>query len=150
MNIYFSENIKSFRKQRNLTQEGLADLLGVTFQAVSKWERGESFHDITLLPVIAAFFDVSIVDLLGVDKAKNEEEILLIIDKFDNGKYIGAEGTLGFVTEAYKKYPSDFRIVVRYLHALINHCLGTDGLLKHKKEIISVYNRIEPLHSSST
>ncbi|MDE6413650.1 MAG: helix-turn-helix domain-containing protein, partial [Eubacterium sp.] len=70
MNIYFSENIKSFRKQRNLTQEGLADLLGVTFQAVSKWERGESFPDITLLPVIADFFDVSIDDLLGVDKAK--------------------------------------------------------------------------------
>lgn len=143
MNIYFSENIKSFRKQRNLTQEGLADLLGVTFQAVSKWERGESFPDITLLPVIASFFDVSIDDLLGVDKAKNEEEILYIIDKFDNGKYHGSNGALGFVTEAYKKYPSDFRIVVRYLHVLINDCLGTDDLLKHKKEIISVYNRIQ-------
>ncbi len=42
MNIYFSENFKKFRKERNLTQESLADFLGVTFQAISKWERGVS------------------------------------------------------------------------------------------------------------
>lgn len=141
MNICFSENIKSFRKQKNLTQEGLADLLGVTFQAVSKWERGESFPDIMLLPVIADLFDVSVDDLLGVDKARNEEEILSVIDKFDNGKYNGTDGALGFVTEAYKKYPSDFRIVVRYLHSLIND--SADDRLKNKKEIISIYNRIQ-------
>lgn len=143
MNIYFCENIKKLRKERDLTQEGLADLLGVTFQAVSKWERGESYPDITLLPVIADFFDTSIDDLLGVDKAKNEQEILSVIDKFDNRKYNGTDGAFDFVTKAYKKYPSDFRIVVRYLHVLINDCLGTDDLLKHKKEIISVYHRIQ-------
>lgn len=103
MNIFFCENIKKLRKQRDLTQEGLADLLGVTFQAVSKWERGESYPDITLLPVIADFFDTSIDDLLGVDKAKNEQEILSVIDKFDNRKYNGENGAFDFVTKAYKK-----------------------------------------------
>ncbi len=143
MNIFFCENIKKLRKQRDLTQEGLADLLGITYQAVSKWERGESYPDITLLPVIADYFDTSIDDLLGVDKAKNEQEILSVIDKFDNRKYNGSNGAFDFVTKAYKKYPSDFRIAVRYLHVLINDCLGTDDLLKHKKEIISVYNCIQ-------
>lgn len=42
MNIYFSENIKKLRKERQLTQETLAEYLGVSFQAVSKWERGVS------------------------------------------------------------------------------------------------------------
>ena len=59
MNIYFSENIKRLRKERELTQEALADFLGVSFQAVSKWERGESYPDIELLPTIADFFSVS-------------------------------------------------------------------------------------------
>ena len=113
MNICFDESIRRLRKQRDLTQEALAEFLGVSFQAVSKWERGESCPDIALLPTIAAFFSVSVDELLGVDKAKAEEEILGYIDKFVNGKYKGTEGTLGFMTEAYRKYPYDFRILVR-------------------------------------
>lgn len=42
MNIYFGENLKELRLKRNLTQEKLADFLGVSFQTVSKWERGVS------------------------------------------------------------------------------------------------------------
>ena len=143
MKICFDENIKRLRKQRDLTQEALAEFLGVSFQAVSKWERGESCPDVTLLPEIAAFFSVSVDELLGVDKAKAEEEILGYIDKFVNGKYKGAEGTLGFMTEAYRKYPYDFRIMVRYMHALVNDSLQSEDSLKHKKEILTIYDRIQ-------
>lgn len=60
MNIYLGENIKRLRRERDITQETLAEFLGVTFQSISKWERGESYPDITLLPAIAGFFNVSI------------------------------------------------------------------------------------------
>lgn len=143
MNIYFGENFKELRKERELTQEGISELFGISFQAVSKWERGESFPDISLLPEIADFFNVSIDELLGVDQAKSEEEISAIIDKFDNGKYKGTDGALEFMLDAYKKHASDFRIVVRYMHALINDCLASNELLKHKNEIITLYNRIQ-------
>ncbi|MBR3553963.1 MAG: helix-turn-helix transcriptional regulator [Clostridia bacterium] len=143
MNICFDESIRRLRKQRDLTQEALAEFLGVSFQAVSKWERGESCPDIALLPTIAAFFSVSVDELLGVDKAKAEEEILGYIDKFVNGKYKGTEGTLGFMTEAYRKYPYDFRILVRYMHALVNDSLQFDAPLKNKKEILAIYDRIQ-------
>ena len=75
MNIHFSENIKKLRKERNLTQECLADILGVSFQAVSKWERGESYPDIKMLPEIAEFFNVTIDELLGTDKTQREQKI---------------------------------------------------------------------------
>ena len=58
-------NISTLRKQRGLTQDGLAGELGVSYQAVSKWETGQSCPDISLLPIIADFFGVTIDELLG-------------------------------------------------------------------------------------
>lgn len=64
MNINLAKNLKRLRKQREMTQENLADFIGVSFQAVSKWERGEGYPDITLLPVIANFFGVTLNSLV--------------------------------------------------------------------------------------
>ena len=75
MTIYFGENLKRLRKEKELTQETLADFLGVSFQTISKWERGETYPDITMLPIISRFFNTTVDDLLGVDKAKKEEKI---------------------------------------------------------------------------
>lgn len=55
-----SSNICALRKQHSLTQEALADKLGLTFQAVSKWENGLSSPDIQLLPELADIFGVSL------------------------------------------------------------------------------------------
>ena len=84
MYIDFSESLKRLRKERDLTQEMLAAFLGVSFQAVSKWERGESYPDIELLPEIAKYFGVTVDDLLGVNRAENELKIQSIIEEFDN------------------------------------------------------------------
>ena len=73
MNIYISENIKRLRQEKRLTQEALANIIGISFQAVSKWECGDAYPDITLLPVIANYFQVTIDELLGNDKIKIEE-----------------------------------------------------------------------------
>lgn len=143
MNIYFSENIKRFRKERDLTQEALADFLGVSFQTISKWERGESYPDISFLPVIAEFFSVSTDALLGVDKARDEEDVAAIIEKYDKKDYKGTDGAFGFMSEAYKKYPNEYRIAVRYMQELINDVDIHNDESKHKKEIVSVFNRIQ-------
>ena len=113
MNIYFSENIKRLRKERDLTQEALADFLGVSFQAVSKWERGESYPDIEMLPEIAVYFGVSVDDLLGVNRAQNEQEILSIIEKYDNLTDSATKHEI--IMDAKEKYPNDFRIQLRYM-----------------------------------
>jgi len=58
-------NISRYRKEANLTQEALADQLNVTFQAVSKWERGQSVPDTMLLATLAKVLEVSVDKLLG-------------------------------------------------------------------------------------
>ena len=66
MNISkLNENIAFFRKKRGITQEELANALGVTNQAVSKWESGKCAPDIQLLPDIAEYFNISIDELFG-------------------------------------------------------------------------------------
>ena len=51
--IIISEKLKSYRYQNRITQQVLADMLGLTAQSVSKWEREECFPDIALLPILA-------------------------------------------------------------------------------------------------
>ena len=55
----FGENIIRLRKDKGVTQEQMADFLGVTKASVSKWETKQSMPDISLLPIIASYFDVS-------------------------------------------------------------------------------------------
>lgn len=60
--INISERIKNYRKQKNITQVDFAELVGVSMQAVSKWEREECYPDIILLPQLARLLDCNIDD----------------------------------------------------------------------------------------
>ena len=115
MNIYISENIKRLRREKNLTQEALADFIGISFQAVSKWECGDAYPDITLLPVIANYFQVTIDELLGNDKIKSEERIQNYLNEYDRlWNLITDEAYLervSLIKQAYKEYPYDWRII---------------------------------------
>ena len=63
--INIGKNIKSFRHRCGFTQAYIAERLGISVQAVSKWENGTSMPDITLLPEIAREFGVSIDELFA-------------------------------------------------------------------------------------
>lgn len=75
MEINLKEKLRLLRQQKNITQETLANHIGITPQSVGKWERGEGFPDITLLPKIAFYFDVTVDELLCVDHVRVEETI---------------------------------------------------------------------------
>lgn len=62
------KKISLLRKEKNLTQKDLAEKLHVSDKAVSKWERGLNYPDLTLLPVIANILETSVTDLLGLEK----------------------------------------------------------------------------------
>lgn len=81
-------NIAELRKKAGLTQMGLADAMGISFQAVSNWERGRTMPDISKLPELAAILGVTVDGLLGgdeaqvVERALDESEEPLTVEEF--------------------------------------------------------------------
>lgn len=74
MTIKLGEKIKNLRKEKGISQERLAQVLGVSFQSVSKWETGATMPDIILIPMLASFFGVSIDELFDYNTMENERK----------------------------------------------------------------------------
>ena len=111
MNIYFAEKLKSLRAEKKVSQEKLAQYLNVSFQAVSKWETGNTYPDITLLPDIARFFGVTVDELLCVEKIDEkrlfEDYSQKAADLFRCGDRAGA---LALWQDAYKRMPNNIDV----------------------------------------
>ena len=73
--IKLGEKIKSLRKQKNISQEVLANYLGVSFQAVSKWENDSTMPDVTMIPALASFFGVSTDELFDFNLFEMEKQV---------------------------------------------------------------------------
>ena len=65
--MFIAKNLRQLRLEKGFTQEDLANRIGVTGQAVGKWERDECYPDITLLPGLAKLFDVTVDKLIGME-----------------------------------------------------------------------------------
>ena len=70
---YTGNRILELRKEKGLSQKELAEKMNVTDKAVSKWERGLNFPDLFVLEKLAGEFDISIVELLGLEDLSNED-----------------------------------------------------------------------------
>ena len=116
MNIFICDNLKELRKKRNNTQEELAEFLTVSISAVSKWERGECYPDIELLPAIAMYYNVSVDDLLGVGKIQIEKKIAEYHERADKYERLGeTENVKSVWIEAFKEFPNNQRILMQYV-----------------------------------
>lgn len=119
MEIIFDRNLKKLRKDKNLTQEELAGFLGISFQSISKWERNEGYPDITMLPILANYFDVTVDELIGSDIITKEEKIKSYLDTYwhfnVSGPYEKAKET---AEKAYAEYPYEWSIIDIYCLSL--------------------------------
>lgn len=143
MNIRIGENIKRLRKQKELTQEDLAGFLGVTFQTVSKWERGEAYPDITLLPSVANFFEVTLDDLVGMGEIKNEKKLSEIEDAFKRNCSDGKiERNITLLREALRDFPNNYKLLSE-LASSLNMLQADDATeAKNKREAVEISERI--------
>jgi len=126
--INFATIITEKRRQKGITQEDLAEYVGITKASVSKWETGQSYPDITLLPLLAAYFDISIDNLLGYSPQMAEDDIGKLYERLASDftkkpfEDVIAECE-GIIKKYYSCYDLLFSIAVMY----VNHApMATD------------------------
>ncbi|MBQ7876598.1 MAG: helix-turn-helix transcriptional regulator [Clostridia bacterium] len=108
MNIKIGSIIKKLRTENGITQDMLATAIGVTPQAISRWESESGYPDIEHLPVIADFFAISIDELLGYKISEREKRLADIKGELRRLTEVGIiEKRIDFLRIALAQYPSD-------------------------------------------
>ena len=120
MKLMLAENIRSCRKQRKMTQEQLAEVLGVTVGAVYKWESGLSLPELKLIMEMADFFDTSVDVLLGYEIKDNR--LKATVERLTGLIHAENEEGLAEAEKALKRFPHSFDIV--YFAAILYMIFG--------------------------
>ena len=150
MSTHIGENIKRLRRDKEVTQETLAEHLCISCQAISKWERGETQPDIALIIPIASYFGVTTDQLLGVDKEKDEQKIKDTLAEYDRLSNLGkAKEKCDMIRAAYKQFPNDFRIIYRHMEMLVYDPYQQEhnptvpaGIVAHIDELSRICDRV--------
>ena len=142
MEMTIGTNIKRLRTAKSITQEQLSVAMNVTCAAVSKWERGETYPDITLLQPLAYYFGVSLDELMGYNHEKVQAEIDEVITLYKRN-WNNAKGR-EIITKAYRDYPNDHRIMHCYMWNIAGDAADNDPatLLEHRDEFLAICDKI--------
>jgi transcriptional regulator with XRE-family HTH domain len=106
--LFIAENLKNLRKGKDLTQEEVAEILSVSPQSVSKWERGDTLPDITLLPALANLYKVTVDALIGMERINDRQTRASVFTTahvhWRNGD---TNAAIEIFSEALKTFPND-------------------------------------------
>ncbi len=134
MELLIGNRIKELRKEKHMTQEQLADAVGISFQAVSKWENNIALPDITLVPLLANVFEVTIDELFDYKNAEIQKEIEGYCQKSYELRETDPEKGRAILEEGLKKYPEN--------DILLNNLLYCINYGKNPDETISVASKL--------
>ena len=142
MNI--GSNIKKLRRERDITQEQLAEYLNISVSAISQWECGKTAPDISLLAPLANILEITVDELLGADELRSVEEVKKILKLSDSMAPDGkSEERIALLRDAVKRYPGNHELWLN-LAIVLNFIKDADEETKerNRKEAIEIYERI--------
>ena len=142
--ISIGSNIKKYRKQRKITQEQFAEVLGVSDQAVSRWENGSTYPDIELLPTIALYFGVTLDEMMGMEAIKDESDIEDILSRRQELRNSGeVVKSYKMLREAVKRYPNNYKLILALVSDLqFANSEGDETWHKNLQEAEGLINRV--------
>lgn len=133
--IKLGEKIKYLRKEKNISQEVLANYLGVSFQAVSKWETGSTMPDVTMIPAIASFFRVSTDELFDFNLYEIEKAVEEICCEAYKYRFTDVEKSEQILREGLQRFPGNDIILNNLLYTL-DYEKRTDEVINLCKTLI--------------
>ncbi len=150
MKLNIGNNIKCLRKEKDITQEELAEFLGVSCQSVSRWENSLCYPDMELLPIIADFFAVTVDKLMGADKAVEQKEVDGYLKRFQEAISKGlVYDCIEIAREGVAEYPNNYHLLDKLMYALFasgdsdgNIPEWHENMLKNDAEITALGERI--------
>lgn len=130
------------RREKGITQDELAAYIGVSKASVSKWETGTSYPDITFLPQLAAYFNISIDELMGYSPQLPKEEITKLYRQL-TAKFASQpfEEALAECQAWIRKYYACFPLLLQMAGLLLNHHM----LAPHPEQKSAVLRQISEL-----
>ncbi len=147
--LCIADNIARLRHDKKITQEQLAEFIGVTKASVSKWENSQSTPDITILPQLATFFDVTVDELIGYTPQLSKEQIQNLYQKFGEKfaecpfEEVMSE-TQGYVKRYYSCYPFLLQVCILWL----NHCKMAEGAERQKEICMDIEKLCQHIKSN--
>ena len=143
MELPIGETIKRLRRERDLTQEEMAAHLGVSFQSISKWERGDGYPDITMLPALANYFGISMDELLGTSEIEKRERYDEINRTWaENNKQKRNAENVALMRQSLKAFPNDALLLVQRSTSLEKLDGTPEEKRRHLLESIAVQEQI--------
>ncbi len=140
--------IKGLRKKQDVTQEKLAAYLNISYQAISKWENGTAYPDITLIPPIANFFGVTADELLGMKDVEENKELKKYEKKyFDLRRQGKILKSIEVAREVLKIHPRNFQWMINLCESLTSYSFNEEQRAYSKEhnfleEAVSICERI--------
>ena len=139
----FGETIKKLRRNKDMTQEQLAEYLNISTQAVSRWETNTSLPDITLIPALANIFDVTSDMLLGIDITNKEKRIQEIrANAFEYTRNGYKDKALEILRDGLKEYPNSYWLMLEIIQNIWIRLPDTARTVENKKEAIYLGEKI--------
>ena len=116
MNLNFGANLKRLRRERDMTQDELAEAFGLSTQAISRYETNSGYPDIEMLPVIAGYFGVTVDSLLGVSVRESQTRRNEYYSRFRTAN--GAEAQLEILNKWRAEFPDEWPAVYNTMLAI--------------------------------
>ncbi len=142
MKITIGANIKRLRQKKGITQEDLACAMNVSCTAVSKWERGETYPDITLLTPLAYYFGITLDELMEYDENIIKARIDEIIREYSYCR--DWEKAHEIIENGYREFPNDYAIMFHYMYEIAGGSADNDPeiLMKNRNELLNISDKL--------
>lgn len=140
--MMIGSRIKELRNERGMTQEQLAKSVGISSQAISKWENNIALPDITLVPILAQIFGVTIDDLFAYNRKEIQNDIEQYVQRMWEIWETNPEEGRKILEEGLQKYPEN-EVLLNKLLYVINYSANPDETIRIANKLIDKSSDIE-------